>query len=192
MPLYYYYNDLNPGDVNGQGIGGAWFVAQPNMTGFPSPAIPANNTVANSTNAAMNGTAANASANGTALYVPIYGAAPIPIAQVYQSQSSGPILADSNGMALYVFENDAASHFSCTGSCAAVWPPLIYSSNYTTNVPGLNVSEMMRPDGTYQATYNGMLLYTYSNDTQPGVATGDGIGGLWHVVLANLTGYPSK
>lgn len=28
-PLYYYYKDINPGDTNGQGIGGAWFLVTP-------------------------------------------------------------------------------------------------------------------------------------------------------------------
>lgn len=29
-PLYYYYMDTSPGDVKGQGIGGVWFVVNPN------------------------------------------------------------------------------------------------------------------------------------------------------------------
>jgi predicted lipoprotein with Yx(FWY)xxD motif len=28
-PLYYYYNDINPGDTNGQGVGGVWFLVTP-------------------------------------------------------------------------------------------------------------------------------------------------------------------
>ena len=30
-PLYYYTNDYNPGDIRGQGINDAWFVAGPDM-----------------------------------------------------------------------------------------------------------------------------------------------------------------
>ena len=29
MPLYYYARDANPGDANGQGVGGVWFVVEP-------------------------------------------------------------------------------------------------------------------------------------------------------------------
>jgi len=29
MPLYYYSGDMNPGDTNGNGIGGVWFAAMP-------------------------------------------------------------------------------------------------------------------------------------------------------------------
>ena len=28
-PLYYYYKDINPGDTNGQGLGGTWFLVTP-------------------------------------------------------------------------------------------------------------------------------------------------------------------
>ena len=28
-PLYYYYGDSNPGDTNGQGAGGVWYVVAP-------------------------------------------------------------------------------------------------------------------------------------------------------------------
>jgi hypothetical protein len=31
-PLYYYITDMAPGDVNGQGVGGVWFVISPDGT----------------------------------------------------------------------------------------------------------------------------------------------------------------
>ena len=31
-PLYYYFGDNTPGDVNGENVGGVWFVAKPNYT----------------------------------------------------------------------------------------------------------------------------------------------------------------
>lgn len=36
MPLYTYAPDKEPGDVFGQGVGGKWFVAAPDMDSFPS------------------------------------------------------------------------------------------------------------------------------------------------------------
>jgi|GEM_PF-903727 len=36
MPLYYWKGDAIPGEINGQGYGGVWFVAQPENKGFPS------------------------------------------------------------------------------------------------------------------------------------------------------------
>ena len=29
MPLYYFFNDMNPGDTNGDGVNGVWYVAVP-------------------------------------------------------------------------------------------------------------------------------------------------------------------
>lgn len=34
MPLYFFHNDMKAGDVNGQGVGGVWFVV--NTTASPS------------------------------------------------------------------------------------------------------------------------------------------------------------
>jgi predicted lipoprotein with Yx(FWY)xxD motif len=38
-----------------------------------------------------------------------------------------------------------------------------------------------------QVEYNGHPLYTYSGDTASGQTTGEGVGGVWHVVTLNLT-----
>jgi len=49
-----------------------------------------------------------------------------------------------------------------------------------------------RSDGTVQATYNGHPLYTYTADTAPGQASGNGInasGGVWHE--ATVSGGPA-
>jgi predicted lipoprotein with Yx(FWY)xxD motif len=201
MPLYYYNMDKQPGDTNGQGIAGVWFVAEPNMTGFPAPmqAMPVeNNATMNNASTMMNGSAPSipfvngTMMNGTNMPPSLYGAAPTPILQVYQSPTLGPILTDSSGMPLYIYSADQFSMFSCSATCATLWPPLIVTSNYTINVPGLsgNVSELMRPDGRYQVTYNGMLLYTYSNDMQPDVPLGNGLNSQWFVAQENMTGYP--
>lgn len=32
MPLYYYQNDMAPGDIKGQGVNGIWFIVKPNST----------------------------------------------------------------------------------------------------------------------------------------------------------------
>jgi predicted lipoprotein with Yx(FWY)xxD motif len=43
-PLYYYVNDTAPGDTNGQGVGGTWFVIDPNN--FPPAGTPGATTTA--------------------------------------------------------------------------------------------------------------------------------------------------
>ena len=37
-------------------------------------------------------------------------------------------------------------------------------------------------DGTIQVTYNGLPLYRFQGDKQPGDTNGQGVGGLWSVV----------
>jgi hypothetical protein len=37
MPLYYYSGDKKPGDANGQGIGGVWFVLNPSAQMIQTP-----------------------------------------------------------------------------------------------------------------------------------------------------------
>jgi predicted lipoprotein with Yx(FWY)xxD motif len=51
-----------------------------------------------------------------------------------------------------------------------------------------------RSDGSVQATYNGHPLYTYTADTAPGQANGNGLnvnGGVWHVVTASGAAPPA-
>jgi predicted lipoprotein with Yx(FWY)xxD motif len=42
-----------------------------------------------------------------------------------------------------------------------------------------------RPDGSLQATYMGMTLYTYSGDSGPGQGNGQGVDGIWFAVGPN-------
>jgi predicted lipoprotein with Yx(FWY)xxD motif len=37
-----------------------------------------------------------------------------------------------------------------------------------------------------QVEYNGHPLYTFSGDTAPGQANGEGVAGMWYVVTPNL------
>jgi predicted lipoprotein with Yx(FWY)xxD motif len=51
-----------------------------------------------------------------------------------------------------------------------------------------------RSDGATQATYDGHPLYTYTADTSPGQAKGNGInvnGGVWHEITANGSAAPA-
>ena len=80
----------------------------------------------------------------------------------------GEHLVGPNGHTLYLFEKDTGSTSTCTGACAAAWPPLM-----TTGAPtaggaadaGL-LGTTKRPDGTMEVTYGGHPLY-YSRATRP-------------------------
>jgi predicted lipoprotein with Yx(FWY)xxD motif len=94
----------------------------------------------------------------------------------------GKILTDNQGRTLYTYANDKSGTSTCTGQCAATWPPVT-----ATNIPQApsgasgTFSLITRPDGTQQLAYNGQPLYYYSKDTKPGDTSGQGVGGAWRV-----------
>ena len=105
----------------------------------------------------------------------------------------GPILADSQGRSLYLFEADTTTTSTCTtAGCVAEWPPLI--ANGTPQVgAGLAASQLgttTRADGRHQVTYSGHPLYYFAGDSQPGTTAGQGLndnGGLWYVLRTDGT-----
>ena len=113
---------------------------------------------------------------------------------------AGSVLVDSSGQALYASDQETAAHkVLCTGACNSFWTPDTVSGSAmkTGSVPG-KVGVTKRPDGTKQVTYNGKLLYSFTQD-QPGEVTGDGFNDAfdgqqftWHVVgIGNGGGSPS-
>jgi predicted lipoprotein with Yx(FWY)xxD motif len=63
-----------------------------------------------------------------------------------------------------------------------------------TGITG-KLSTITRADGSTQATYNGHPLYTYTADTAPGQANGNGInasGGVWHEVTVSGPAAPAS
>jgi predicted lipoprotein with Yx(FWY)xxD motif len=91
----------------------------------------------------------------------------------------GEILTDSNGMTLYIFDNDAPGVSNCYEQCAINWPPLFADDGATASGDFTLVD---RSDGTTMWAHDGMPLYFWKNDFNPGDTTGDGVGGVWHVV----------
>jgi predicted lipoprotein with Yx(FWY)xxD motif len=101
----------------------------------------------------------------------------------------GKFLASVKGRTMYLWEADKSSTSTCSGACAATWPPVI-----TTGTPmaGSGVEQSLlgmskRSDGTEQVTYNGHPLYYFAADTGAGMAKGQGskeFGAGWYVVNA--------
>jgi predicted lipoprotein with Yx(FWY)xxD motif len=97
------------------------------------------------------------------------------------------VLVDSKGKTLYIFKPDNAKKVTCTGSCAAVWPPVKLSGKPTGSgdVKASLISSDPNPGGGQVVTYNGWPLYTYVTDSGPGSARGQALnlnGGLWYVI----------
>jgi predicted lipoprotein with Yx(FWY)xxD motif len=99
----------------------------------------------------------------------------------------GRILVTSTGVTLYLLTSDPAGGSNCVGSCSIVWPPLVVKGRLKAG-PGVNaalLSAITRSDGIRQVLYAGHALYTYQDDTSPGMVTGQGVetyGGVWWVV----------
>lgn len=111
-------------------------------------------------------------------------------------QGVGTVLVNPTGLTLYHLSTESNGTIQCTGQCASTWPPFVESGG-TLPTEGAGASGTLgtvtRPDGQKQITYNGMPLYRYSGDSQPGQANGQGIQGVWFAVPASgsATGSPS-
>lgn len=93
------------------------------------------------------------------------------------------VLTTGAGMTLYYRASDPAPASSCTGNCAATWPPLL--NHNMTIIPGQSFSGRLTVQQTAngpQVEYNGRPLYTYVGDTASGQANGNGLGGVWYPI----------
>jgi predicted lipoprotein with Yx(FWY)xxD motif len=102
-------------------------------------------------------------------------------------------VTNARGFTLYSFAPDTATASKCTGACAQIWPPVTAPVTAGQGVTG-TLGKITRPGGAKQASYNGHPLYTYTADTAPGQANGNGInvnGGVWHEVTASGQAAPA-
>ena len=111
---------------------------------------------------------------------------------VVQKSALGYVLAAANGQVLYTYDKDTKGGTpTCTGSCAAIWPPLTGNPVAGSATTGLGtLGTVSDANGAKQVTYNGKPLYTYKG-AKPLAVKGNGIGGVWHVIMlskSNITG----
>jgi predicted lipoprotein with Yx(FWY)xxD motif len=104
-----------------------------------------------------------------------------------ENTSSGKILVDGQGRTLYLFAADTGKTSTCTGACAAAWPPLTTTGTPTAGA-GLTASLLgttKRSDGTTEITYGGHPLYYFEGDSATGDISGQNVtafGAKWYVV----------
>ncbi|MGC5168831.1 COG4315 family predicted lipoprotein [Luteimicrobium sp. DT211] len=106
--------------------------------------------------------------------------------EVHQG-SLGSYLTDSQGNTLYLFAKDPTGKSSCSGSCAAAWPPFTAQGKAEagSGIDGAKLTTITRDDGSKQVAYDGHALYYFVKDAKAGDTTGqgvDGFGALWWVV----------
>lgn len=100
---------------------------------------------------------------------------------VRESGTLGRYFSTPEGMTLYITDGDTvANQSTCAGDCAIAWLPFTASEplSLPADVPG-ELTLFDREDGSSQLAYNGMPLYTYNVDVNPGDTFGDGVGGVW-------------
>ena len=102
---------------------------------------------------------------------------------IVQKSAIGYVLAEANHQVVYTYSKDKkGGKPTCTGTCAATWLP-------ATGTPQAGPADIFsgqfrlvtRANGVKQITYNGLPLYLLK-DAQPLATTGNGQGGVWHVV----------
>jgi predicted lipoprotein with Yx(FWY)xxD motif len=106
----------------------------------------------------------------------------------------GTILVDSQGRTLYILTSETGDTITCTvaSGCTAYWTELDLPSGVSTATAAGGASSALLgteagAKGTV-VTYNGRPLYTFSGDSGPGQAAGEGItsfGGTWYVLSAS-------
>jgi predicted lipoprotein with Yx(FWY)xxD motif len=110
--------------------------------------------------------------------------APVPAGTVvnsWRSPKNGVILVDGTGHVLYLYTpDDATGTPTCTGSCAAAWPPLAAQGGKAQASGAVSQSKLSVVNG--QVAYNGHPLYRYGGDSGPHQTHGQKSGGIWYVV----------
>jgi len=111
------------------------------------------------------------------------GAAKVSVA----STKLGRVLVDGRGHTLYLFAKDVRGKATCTGACAAFWPPLIAKGKPLAGagVKSTLLGTSRRADGRLQVTYNHHPLYAFAKDVRKGDTNGEELntfGGEWYAV----------
>ena len=142
--------------------------------------------------------ACGSSSSGTAAGSP---ASASPAAAVTISAKSvpglGTVLVNGQGQTLYMLTSEQGGKITCTSAngCVQVWPETVVA-NGTTATAGSGVQSSLLgtvkgASGSLEVTYNHWPLYTFTGDSGPGVAHGQGLvnfGGTWYVL--NAAGNP--
>jgi predicted lipoprotein with Yx(FWY)xxD motif len=110
----------------------------------------------------------------------------------------GTVLVNGQGQTLYLLTSEKGGKITCTAAngCTQVWLETVLASGTTAATAGSGVQSSLLgtvkgASGELEVTYNHWPLYTFSGDSGPGAAKGEGIatfGGTWYVL--NSSGNP--
>jgi predicted lipoprotein with Yx(FWY)xxD motif len=110
----------------------------------------------------------------------------------------GTVLVNGQGQTLYMLTSEKGGKITCTqaNGCTKAWPETLLASGATTAKASSGVQSSLLgtvkdASGKLEVTYNHWPLYTFSGDSGPGAAKGQGLtsfGGSWYVL--NGSGNP--
>ena len=157
-PLYFFKNDNAAGDVNGNEVKDVWHTAT------QEPAIQ------------------RTTENGR--YLSATGKVNTLLPNEGSTTDFSVTAVDKDGFSLYVFDNDSIESSNCEGQCLVNWPAFV-PSDEDIAIGSFTIFE--RSDGTKQWAHNGMPLYFFINDIARSEINGEGVNGVWHLVLPSVT-----
>ncbi len=99
----------------------------------------------------------------------------------------GSYLVGQGGQAMYVYSSDTTDTSTCTGACAANWPPVITLGKPTlgSGVDPTMIGTIKLANGSLMLTYNHKPLYYFVGDSKSTDTKGQGIKALWNVLGAD-------
>ncbi len=152
-PLYYFVQDEEPGDANGQGIQDVWWVLRPDGT----PVKP-NSTATPSSSATVE-------------------------TRDHPEHGQILVDADGMSLYMFDNDTEGAGESSCAGGCAENWPPLTVDEEPKAGSGvTASLSTFERDDGKMQVAAGGWPLYYFVQDEEPGDTNGQGVQDVWWVL----------
>jgi len=104
----------------------------------------------------------------------------------------GTVLVNGDNRTLYELSSEQGGKLTCTddNGCTKIWPDTELPAGKTAGIAGTGIqasllSTVKSSDGKLYLTYNTYPLYTFTGDTGPGTAAGQGItsfGGTWSAI----------
>jgi len=160
-PLYYFVNDLNPGETKGEAVGNVWFAAKPDYSIM----------LIDNILVGKDGVTYNSNYE--------------PGEEVVQ------YFVDEYGKTLYIFINDTYNQNNFTSSDFSndpVWPIYEEELQAVASTVDTSMFDMIDVFGRQQLTYKGWPLYYFGGDSLRGNATGVSVPrpGVWPVAVASL------
>ena len=109
------------------------------------------------------------------------------VVKTAQVSEYGAVLVGPNGHSLYYFAADKGKTSTCSGQCAAFWPPLTTTGKPTAGgkAKASLLGTTPRSGGVEQVTYDGHPVYYFAEDKKAGQTAGQdflGFGARWYLV----------